>query len=224
MRISVHGEQTCAILEGSLLSAQHATWQARRAKGRVVALRMPIPPRKSEVASKMSGFARHHRCEFDRAYLAGASESFTPRGSASVQKATRVALRPHDARCGQSWELAAFYGGQRIYQQAVRRQGVLKGDRGKTRPQVALTVRPAKAIAGEHPMDTVQLGGKSCQKPQGFADGSYDVALPQIVSRDIGFAQEHEALQRRMPRHRSVPNRRSGRIITRWLQSRAARA
>jgi hypothetical protein len=29
------------------------------------------------------------------------------------------------------------------------------------------------------------------------------VALPQIVSRDIGFAQEHEALQRRMPRHRS---------------------
>src|SRR5262245_17725844 len=90
---------------------------------------------------------------------------------------------------------------QGINQKTVRHQRGLEGHGGKRRTQLSLTVRPAKAIAGEHPVDSLKLGGQPHQKAQGFTDGSYDVVVPQIVSRNIGFAQKHKALQGRVPTH-----------------------
>jgi hypothetical protein len=56
-------------------------------------------------------------------------------------------------------------------------------------------------------MDSVELGGESHEEAQGFTNRGYDMALAQVVSCDVSFPQEHEALERRVPRHVSVPNR-----------------
>jgi hypothetical protein len=56
-------------------------------------------------------------------------------------------------------------------------------------------------------MDSVELGGEPHEEAQGFTNRGYDMALAQVVSCDVSFPQEHEALERRVPRHVSVPNR-----------------
>ena len=72
---------------------------------------------------------------------------------------------------------------QRVDQQTVRHQRVLKGHGGERRTQLSLTVRPAEAIAGEHPMDPVKLGREPHEEAQGLTDGSYHVAFAQVVPR-----------------------------------------
>jgi len=66
---------------------------------------------------------------------------------------------------------------QRVDQQTISHQGILKGHGGEACTQLSLTVRPAQAIAGEHPVDAVKLGRKSHEKAQSLTDGSYHVAL-----------------------------------------------
>ena len=90
---------------------------------------------------------------------------------------------------------------QRVDQQTVRHQRVLKGHGGERRTQLSLTVRPAEAIAGEHPVDPVKLGREPHEEAQGLTDGSYHVAFAQVVPRDVGFAQKHKALEGRVPTH-----------------------
>jgi hypothetical protein len=90
---------------------------------------------------------------------------------------------------------------QRVDQQTVRHQRVLKGHGGERRTQLSLTVRPAEAIAGEHPVDPVKLGREPHEEAQGLTDSSYNVAFAQVVPRDVGFAQKHKALEGRVPTH-----------------------
>jgi len=95
-------------------------------------------------------------------------------------------MRAHDTRsmvCGakngfiQPLFAGEFCRRQRVDQQTIRHQGILKGHRGEACTQLSLTVRPAQAIAGEHPVDAVKLGRKSHEKAQSLTDGSYHVAL-----------------------------------------------
>jgi hypothetical protein len=50
-------------------------------------------------------------------------------------------------------------------------------------------------------MDSVKPGREPHEEAQGFADRSYDVAIAQVVPRDVGFAQKHKALEGRVPTH-----------------------
>src|SRR4029450_7915086 len=60
---------------------------------------------------------------------------------------------------------------------------------------------PNRGHCCEHPMDSVKLGREPHEEAQGFPDGSYDVAIAQVVPRDVGFAQKHKALEGRVPTH-----------------------